>query len=771
VKTKILVAFGALCLLLCGAASAQVRVSAQPSWRVLVQHGVDTRQTGKLQESVDALATARSAAVNEADRMEATAELGASLLQARRLAEAAVVLREAYLGAQGELKARVANDLGNLSVLEKDTAAASGFYLEAQRLGAALPEVSLSARLNLARLAPVAEKANLLMPLLPEIHQLSDASVRASYLLNFGQQALAPGGPGLAQAYSAFTEAKRAADSVKAHRKVVEALDALAQLYENQSRIDDAQTLNRNALQLAGRAPLGLVQDLLVRLEWRQSRLMNAAGQTDEALAAIQRAASFVETIRADLPIELENGRTSFSALLQPIYVSLADMILKLRQSPDMEGRKAAALAAIDALELSRQAEMQDYLGERCTVVSGAAGDQNLPQGVAVLYPLVLEDRLELLLKWGNSATHHAVKVNPNNLRRLTADMADGLRAYETDDYLIPAQQLYNLLLRPLEADLAAAQINTLIIASEGFLRPIPLAALHDGKQFLIEKYALGTVTGMSMTDLHAPDSTVVSSLMAGLSEPGPVVDKLDPSKLGAVSEVAQANTKADTQITRSRSLNLRSMRTRSLEPPVASNTVSSTPSVQRAALGEALKLPGVAVELDAISKTMQGTQLLNAEFTSARFGKEAASGSYRIVHIASHGFFGGDANSSFILAYDDVLTMNGLQSLLVSDKVKQSPIELLTLSACETAEGNERAPLGFSGAAIKARARSALGTLWPVADDAARQLMGDFYTGLTKKKSSKAAALRDAQMNLLRQPDTSHPFFWAPFTLVGNWK
>jgi CHAT domain-containing protein len=167
----------------------------------------------------------------------------------------------------------------------------------------------------------------------------------------------------------------------------------------------------------------------------------------------------------------------------------------------------------------------------------------------------------------------------------------------------------------------------------------------------------------------------------------------------------------------------------------------------------------------------MRGTRLLNSEFTSARFGKEAASGSYRIVHIASHGFFGGDANSSFILAYDDVLTMNGLQSLLVSDNVKQSPIELLTLSACETAEGNERAPLGFSGAAIKARARSALGTLWPVADDAARQLMGDFYTGLTKKKSSKAEALRDAQIGLLRQPDTSHPFFWAPFTLVGNWK
>ena len=217
-KTKILLPFGMLCLLLCGAALAQVAVSTQPAWRISVQHGLDARQTGKLQESIDVLAAARSSAVNEADRMEATAELGASLLQARRLAEASAVLREAYVYAQGELKARVANDLGNLAVLEKDTAAATGFYLEAQRLGAVLPEVTLSARLNLARLAPPADKAKVLLPLLPEIRQLRDASVRASYLLNFGQQALAPGGPGLAHAYSAFTEAQRTAESAQATR-------------------------------------------------------------------------------------------------------------------------------------------------------------------------------------------------------------------------------------------------------------------------------------------------------------------------------------------------------------------------------------------------------------------------------------------------------------------------------------------------------------------------------------------------------------------------
>lgn len=779
-KTKCLRTLCVLVLVLLGAAPAQTATSTSTpaAWEALVQRGIDARQTGNLQESIDLLTAARTGATRAPDRLLAMAELGASLLQARRLAEAAPVLRDAYAQAQGSAKAAIANDLGNLSILEKNSAAATAFYKEAVRLAANAPEVSLSARLNLARHAPTADKGRLLKPLLPEILQLTSASVRASHLLNYGQLALALGPTGLEQAHTAYTESLRAAESAQAPRVVLEALDALAQMYEDQRRLADAQTLNTTALDKTANSPLGLVQDVLIRLEWRQSRLLKAFGRADEALAAMQRASNYLETIRPDLPIEVENGRTSFATLLQPIYVGLADLILQRQQSPDIAGRKASALAAIGALELSRQAEMQDYLGERCAVVSDTAGEQGLPAGVAVLYPLVLDDRLELLLKSGNSATSHTVKVNPDNLRRLSQDMADGLRSYDTDDFLSPAQQLYNALLRPLEAELKAAHTQTLIIASDGFLRPIPMAALHDGKEFLVEKYALGTVTGMSMTDQNDPNSAVVSSLMAGLSKPGPVLEKMDLSKLGAISKVADANTRTGgssaapntTPGPLSRSLNLRSMRKRELALP-STPAASAGAATRLATLSEALKLPGVETELNALSKTMKGTQLLNSDFTVARFGKEATSGSYRILHIASHGIFGGDANSSFIMAYDDVITMNGLQSLLTSDNVKQSPIELLTLSACETAEGNERAPLGFSGAAIKARARSALGTLWPVADDAARQLMSTFYTGLTAKKSSKAVALREAQVELLRQPETAHPFFWAPFTLVGNWK
>ena len=163
-------------------------------------------------------------------------------------------------------------------------------------------------------------------------------------------------------------------------------------------------------------------------------------------------------------------------------------------------------------------------------------------------------------------------------------------------------------------------------------------------------------------------------------------------------------------------------------------------------------------------------TSLLNAPFTVEGFRREAESGAYRVVHIASHGVFGGTAASSYVLAHDDLLTLDTLQSLLSADEFRKNPIELLSLSACETAEGDERSPLGLSGAALKARAKSVLGTLWPVEDTAARKVMEVFYGGLVNTRASKAQALRQSQVDLLRSPEYAHPMFWAPFVLIGNW-
>ncbi|CAK0767238.1 hypothetical protein CCP3SC1_40060 [Gammaproteobacteria bacterium] len=185
----------------------------------------------------------------------------------------------------------------------------------------------------------------------------------------------------------------------------------------------------------------------------------------------------------------------------------------------------------------------------------------------------------------------------------------------------------------------------------------------------------------------------------------------------------------------------------------------------------EELRLPGVAKEMDTLHQEMSSTLLMNTDFTVNRFRQELEQNSYSVVHIASHGVFGHTAEASFIMAYDNVIDVVGLERLFGSAKSGKQPVELLTLSACQTAEGDDRAPMGLSGIALKARVRSALGTLWPVSDEATPQLMAVFYKALLSPGISKAQALRQAQISLLKQDRLANPFYWSPFILVGNWQ
>jgi CHAT domain-containing protein len=341
-------------------------------------------------------------------------------------------------------------------------------------------------------------------------------------------------------------------------------------------------------------------------------------------------------------------------------------------------------------------------------------------------------------------------------------------------DYLAPSQQLYDWILRPIETFAADRHIDTLIIVPDSSLRLVAMSALHDGKQFAIEKFAISTVTGLSMTNTNVPPTRQVESLIAGASEFGSVVDKLTRSPTENIVATDVSANPASRKLESNR--NLRS--TEGLAVKSAADDRSGTRGVngedRRAnteALRKSLELPGVADEIQAVGRIMPGsTTLLNSAFTVNAFSRDAGSGSYRVLHIATHGVFGGSGDASYILAYDDVLTLNGLQALLKSDRFQNNPIELMTLSACETAEGNDRAPLGIAGASIKARAKSVIGTLWPVDDTAARRVMEKFYVGITTGHLTKTEALRQAQIELIHQDEFSHPSFWAPFDLIGNW-
>jgi CHAT domain-containing protein len=371
-----------------------------------------------------------------------------------------------------------------------------------------------------------------------------------------------------------------------------------------------------------------------------------------------------------------------------------------------------------------------------------------------VQYPIIFPDRVELLLETSTGLARYRSEVAGPQVRAAATAFAADLRNGSTG-YMARARQLYDWLLRPLDAALAAQRIDTLVVVPDGALRLVPFGALHDGSSFAIERLALATVTGMSMTNTTTPPRAAQRALVAGAAEFGPVVGKFMQTTVGQ-RFITQLGTAAPA----SRGIKLRTLRA----PPdgAIGNDVEK--------MRQSLTLPGVAREVEMVSAQLSATSMLDAGFTVARFSSAVQADNFAIVHVASHGMFGGSGASSFVLAYDDLLTLDGLQALLRSDKFRRHPIELLTLSACETADGNERAPLGMSGAAMKARAKSVLGALWPVEDEAAVTVMGRFYGAIANGQHSKAQALRGAQLELMRNPALAHPGFWAPFTLIGNW-
>jgi CHAT domain-containing protein len=181
--------------------------------------------------------------------------------------------------------------------------------------------------------------------------------------------------------------------------------------------------------------------------------------------------------------------------------------------------------------------------------------------------------------------------------------------------------------------------------------------------------------------------------------------------------------------------------------------------------------LEHVPEEARNITAMYGGKELLNGDFNNKNFRGEFAQTDYSIVHIASHGHFDSDARKTFVLTFDNKLGLDDIEHLLRPSQIRDKPVELLTLSACETAAGDDRAALGLAGVAIKAGARSAFATLWCVNDEASSVLVSDFYAGLKLTPAiTKAQALQHAQCKLIADPRYSHPCYWSPYLLIGNW-
>jgi CHAT domain-containing protein len=696
--------------------------------RLALTHVAQAYQAlGHDRKAVESLAAAlalarRERPLDEAQIAALQGSLGNAYIATGPATTAETYLREALALArrldEPGLLAVILTNLGNLFVSQQKLPDALEAYREsvARAREGGQPAMAVRALTNAARVALQGEQFQASRALLDEawaqIRALAPAHDTAYDLLSLGLTAhrLRPHLPAsrdalLLLAAEAFRAAVNMAQRLGDLRAASYAWGYSGHLYEAEQRYEEAQHLTRRALFAAQQVQ---APEILYRWQWQAGRLLAAQGHIDMAIAAYQQAVETLQAMRVELPYSYGEPPGSFRAVVGPVYFELVDLLLRRAAAvPEHAPQYTADLRHARAtVELFKAAELRDYFQDDCVE---AAEQRSTPLDVisrqaVVVYPILLPERLELLVNLPSGLKRYAVPVAASTLERTARRFRERLQ-HRARRYLRDAQELYDWLIRPFAAALQSLPVETLVFVPDGVLRTIPMAALHDGDQFLVQKYALAVTPGLDLTD------------------PRPMPQRNVRVLAGGLTQAMQG------------------------QPP----------------------LPYVEAELQAILHLYEGTVLLNEDFRLARLEQTLQRRPFRIVHMASHGYFARDVAQSFLLAADQKLTMNHLAQLVGRARFRAEPIELLTLSACETALGDDRAALGLAGVAIKAGARSALATLWQVHDRAAAELVAAFYQQLREPTRSRAVALQRAQLHLLQDPHL-HPFFWAPFLLINTW-
>ena len=489
-----------------------------------------------------------------------------------------------------------------------------------------------------------------------------------------------------------------------------------------------AQRLTEDALYLAQPAQM---PDIAYQWQWQLGQLFEAKAEREKAIKEYENAVKTLESVRSDLLGINSDVQFNFRDNVEPVYRQLVALLLPNNQTTSSINIKKA-IKNIDYLQL---AELQNFL--RCQLnfkpieLKEVVYKQDTT--TAVLYPIVLKDSLEVILQLPNNSEpiRYQTPVQPIELEKTLKELRKQItnKYSSPDDYLPLSLQIYKWLMADADKYINPNKIKSLVFILDSSLRNIPLSALWDGKQFLIDKYAIAMTPGFEILTPKPLDKKHLKALIVGLTTKGDVSIEGQPFYF---------------------------------DP-----------------------LPNVGNEAEKIKNILSGsTNLLNEQFNVKNLSNQLNSSSYPIIHIATHGNFSSNPEETFILTSENqYINMNTLQSVLKTGKeTKPDAIDLIVFSACKTATSDRRATLGMAGVAVKAGAGSTIATLWSIADDSTACLMEQFYQnlqkGMEKRGITKAEALRQAQLSLLHDSqlpcfnnaDYTHPYYWSPFVLIGNW-
>ena len=481
----------------------------------------------------------------------------------------------------------------------------------------------------------------------------------------------------------------------------------------------------------------GNAQDLVYQWQWQLGRILTKEDTSREAISAYEVAVKTLETLREDL-VSFNNPdlQFSFRDSVEPVYREYVDLLLTDQEASGNLGRVSEAQETLQkaqkAIESLQVAELENFLkcqlkNTRQVPIYRAIDENKL--NAATIYTIILEKRLEVILKLpGNNQLFRYTPKDSDKetVEKKLKELREAIGEKSPKDNSAPEfETVYSWVIGGISDQLEKAKVKTLVFVLDGALRNIPMAALYDGKQFLIEKYSIALNLGTEFSDRKPLQAGKFRILAAGLSKAVP--------------------------------------------------DLSASPGDKT----ELSALPGVETELEELKSKFPSRikTLQNEEFSAKNVQEQILQQNFDIIHLGTHGTFSSNPETTNIRVFDKELNVNEMEQILrkrTDDRL--DTIGLLFLSACQTAVGDKRATLGIAGMAVRTGANSVIATLFDAQDTVAPELISAFYEELGKPNITKADALRLAQLRLLQDSSENGarkklPRSWAPFILLGNWQ
>ncbi len=438
-----------------------------------------------------------------------------------------------------------------------------------------------------------------------------------------------------------------------------------------------------------------------------------AEADPERAPQHIEAAYVALDNLRPLLPrLDPLTEESTFALYMRDVFAAAVEAQLAGNGEEALRIRRAQQI-----VEAYRQAELQSAFGNECLPPRDALRLEQLRPGEIILYPVLLADRIELLYVAGEQGAAPSFRrlapnrtTNRGEIAKLVEGLVLAMGRPGNEDWRDASRRLYDLLIAPVADRLGSNSM--LAIVPDGALRALPFAALvaPDGR-FLVEQTRLSLIPALAY------------------SQP-------EGGRRGERLNVVAA----------------------SLQQEMA------LPAGWFGALAGTGREADIAVQYATAGRTIP-------DFTRAQLVEALGGARVDVLHLATHAAFNGRSDRAFIVANGEVIRLAELRAIIENSQRRGEALDLIVLSACETAVGDDDVSMGLAGAVVQAGARSVIGSLWQVNDLGTAELMSRFYR-LYSEGRSRSEALREAQLGLIQAGgDQANPNIWAAFALLGAWR